>query len=83
MCDIELKILKRSGRFNDLNETYSSLTFTPPLNGVIRCQSVFIAIFGIKSKVLMRHLRKYNFIVFFKWVILDPDIIMVLPFKSF
>ena len=69
MFCIKLKVLKGSGRFNDLNEAYSSLTFTLPLNVVIRGQSVFIAIFCIKSKVLMR-----TFIVFLKGVILNPDI---------
>ena len=58
MFGMKFQALKRSGRFNELNEAYSSLTFTPPLNRVIRYQPVFIAIYGIKSKVLMRPLRK-------------------------
>ena len=78
MCGIKLKVFKRSGRCNDLNEAYSSLSFTPPLNGII---SACIAIFGIKSKVMMTALRKCSFIVFLKWVILNLDIEMVLPFK--
>ena len=81
MFGIILKGLKKSGRFNDLNEAYSSLTFTSPLNGAIRGQPVFIAIFSIKSNVLMGPLRKYNFNVFLKWTILNPDKIMVWPFK--
>ena len=71
MFGIKLKVLKRSGRFYDLNEAYSSPTFIPPLNGVIRAQPAFIATFGIKLKDLMRPLRKYDFIVFLKWVILN------------
>ena len=77
MFRIKLKALKKSRRFNDLNEAYSSLTFTLPLNVVIRGQSVFIAIFYIKSKVLMR-----TFIVFLKGVILNPDIKTLLPFTK-
>ena len=78
-----LKGLKKSNRINDLNEAYSSLTFTPSLNGVIRGQPVFIAIFSIKLDVLMGPLRKYNYIVFSKWVILKPERhkIIVLPYK--
>ena len=72
MLGIKLKVLKRSGIFYDLNEAYSFPTFNPPLNGVIRGQPVFVAMFGINSKVLMRPLRKYDFIVFLKWVILKP-----------
>ena len=80
MFDIKLKVLKRSGRFYYFNEAYSPPTFTPPLNGVIRGQLVFVAIFSIKSKVLMRPLRTYDCNVFLKWVILNPDIILVLLF---
>ena len=64
MFGIKLKVLKRSGRFNNLNETYSSLAVTPPLNGAIRGQPVCMAILCIKLKVFLRPLRKYNFIVF-------------------
>ena len=78
MFGIKLKGLKKSGRLNDLNEAYSSLTITPPLNGVRRGQPVLIAIFSIKSNVLMGPLRKYNFP---KWVILNPGKILLLPFK--
>ena len=53
MFGIKLKGLKKSGRFDDLNEAYSSLAFTPPLNRVIRGQPVFVAIFIIKLNVLM------------------------------
>ena len=76
-----LEGLKEMWPIFDLNEAYSSPTFTPSLIGVIRGEHVFKAIFGIKSKVLMRPLRKYDFIVFLKWIILNPVIIMVLPFK--
>ena len=67
MFGIKLKVLKRSGTFYDLNEATTS---TPSLNGVIRGQPVFIAIFGIKFKDLMRTLRKYDLIDITKWVIL-------------
>ena len=60
MFGIKLKVLKSSARLYDLNEAYSSLTFIPPLNEVIRDQPVFIAIVSIKSKILMRPLRKYD-----------------------
>ena len=48
MFGIKLKGLKKSGRFNDLKEAYSSLTSSPPLDGVIRGQPLFIAIFTVK-----------------------------------
>ena len=57
MFDIKSKVFKKTGRFYDLNVAYSSQNVTPPSNWVIRCQPVFIAIFGIKSKVLIRPLR--------------------------
>ena len=81
MFGIKLKGFKKSGKFNDLNRAYSSLTITPPLNGVIRGQPVFIAIFCINANNLMGPLGKYNFIVFSKCVFLNPDKIMVPPFK--
>ena len=37
MFGINLKVLKRSDRFYNLNEAYSSPILTPPLNGVIGC----------------------------------------------
>ena len=88
MFGIKLKVLKRSGIFYDLNEAVSPPTFTSPLNGVIRGQPVFIAIFGIKSNVMIRSLRKYDITVvfllllllflcvffLFKWIIMNPPI---------
>ena len=64
MFGIKLKTLKSSGRFYDLNIGFSLQTFTSTLNWVIRDQPVFVAIFGIKSNVLLRPLRNYAFIVF-------------------
>ena len=64
MFGIKLKTLKRSGRFYDLNIGFSLQTFTSTLNWVIRDQPVFVAIFGIKSNVLLRPLQNYDFIVF-------------------
>ena len=61
MFGIKLKFLKRSGRFDDLNEAYSSPTFISPLNGVIRGQPVFITIFGSKLKVWMKLLVRFLF----------------------
>ena len=79
MFGIKLKGLRKSGRFNDLNEAY----FIPNLHPTLGWghKPVFIAIFSIKSNILMGPLRKYHFIVFSKWVIPNPDIIIVLPFK--
>ena len=66
MTGIKLKVLKRSGTLYDLNGSHSPPASTPPLNGVIRGQPVNIATFGIKSKVLVRTLRKYDFTVVLK-----------------
>ena len=60
MFGIKLKVYKSSGRFNDLNEADLSFTFTPHLNRVIKGQPVFIAIFGIKSKIFMSKSRWKN-----------------------
>ena len=56
MLGIQLTVLKRSGRFYNLNKAKSSTTFTPLLNGVIIGQPILIVIFGIESKNLMRPL---------------------------
>ena len=42
---MKLKVLKRSGTFYDFNLSHSPPASTPPLNGVIRGQSVNKAIF--------------------------------------
>ena len=54
MFGIKLKVLKRSGTLHDLTGSYSPQTSARPLNGVERDQPVNIAIFGIKSKVLVK-----------------------------
>ena len=54
MFGIKLKDLKRSGTLYNLNGSHPSQASTPPLNGVRKAQPVNIAIFGIKSKVLIK-----------------------------
>ena len=62
MFGIKLKTLERSDTLYDLKGSYSNPASTPPLNGVKRGQPVNIAIFHIRSKVLMK-VRKYDLIV--------------------
>ena len=55
--------------------------FVPNLHPTLECghkgSAYFEAIFSINSNVLKGPLRKYNFILFSKWNILNPGNIMV------
>ena len=59
----------------DINVFHSPSASISPLNGVKTVQPVNIAIFSIKLNVLMRILRKYDFIdtMNFEMGRLDPD----------